>query len=525
MDEVHERSIESDFLLIILKSLMTARKDLKVVLMSATLDAERISAYFGGCPTINVPGRTYPVDVQWLEDAVELCDYTLEDGSQYARRFNRRSAPQDNKARLASAEDEAPDEDADEEDQEQSKIGGAGRYKPKTISTLDRMDEYIINHDLIVVLLEKMCFGPQDLQVYSAAILIFLPGLADIRKLHDLLQAHRDFGTKAFQIFPLHSSITSEDQSLVFEMPPRGVRKVVISTNIAETGITIPDITCVIDSGKHREMRFDEKRQMSKLIECFVARSNAKQRRGRAGRVQNGMCWHLFTRYRHDQYVSRSAVQAENSTEKDLWLTISFLEFVQLAEHPIPEMLRLSLQDLALKLKVMKVRIGTSIEDSLSKALDAPSPTNIQRAVASLVEIKALTTTEDITALGRQLSRLPLDVHMGKFLLVACTLRVLDSALTIAATLNAKSPFLTPFGRELEARAAKKSFDAGNSDFVAAVRAFNAWRRATENNAARQFCQKCFLSQTNLIQIEELRQQVRLLKEGRIWSSRVLTVC
>ena len=484
LDEVHERSIESDFLLIILKSLLEARPDLKVVLMSATLDAERISDYFGGCPTVNVPGRTFPVDVRWLEDAVELCDYTLEDGSPYARRPKRGQQGRDNQARLqsvVSAEDDAPDEDEDEDENAEQPSGiSAVRYSPKTISTLDRMDEYTVNHDLIVALLERMCLKDEAMAPYSAAILIFLPGIAEIRKLNDLLQVHPIFGSRQFQLFPLHSTISSENQSLVFDLPPAGVRKIVLSTNIAETGITIPDITCVIDTGKHREMRFDEKRQMSKLIECFVAKSNAKQRRGRAGRVQNGLCWHLFTRHRHDQY---------------------------LAEHPLPEMLRLSLQDLALKLKVMKVRIGSTIEDALSKALDPPTTLNIQRSVASLIEIKALTTTEDITPLGRHLAKIPLDVHMGKFLLIACSLQILDSALTIAATLNAKSPFQNPFGRELEARNAKKSFDFGDNDFVTIVRAFNSWRRASDNGVAKQFCQKCFLSQTNLIQIEELRQQ------------------
>jgi len=485
LDEVHERSIESDFLLIILKSLLDVRPELKVILMSATLDAKRISDYFGGCPTVNVPGRTFPVDVRWLEDAVELCDYTLEDGSPYARRQKYGQELKGNQARLQSAagneEDLPEDDDDDDEDNKDEKAAiSTTRYSPKTISTLDRMDEYTVNHDLIVSLLERMCIRDQDLMHYSAAILVFLPGIAEIRKLNDLLQVHPIFGSRQFQLFPLHSTISSENQSLVFELPPHGVRKIVLSTNIAETGITIPDITCVIDTGKHREMRFDEKRQMSKLVECFVAKSNAKQRRGRAGRVQNGMCWHLFTRHRHDQY---------------------------LAEHPLPEMLRLSLQDLALKLKVMKVRIGTTIEDSLSKALDPPTSLNIQRSVAALIEIKALTSTEDITPLGRHLAKIPLDVHMGKFLLIACSLQILDSALTIAATLNAKSPFLNPFGRELEARNAKKSFDFGDSDFLTIVRAFNSWRRATENGVAKQFCQKCFLSQTNLIQIEELRQQ------------------
>lgn len=126
-------------------------------------------------------------------------------------------------------------------------------------------------------------------------------------------------------------------------------------------------------------------------------------------------------------------------------------------------MLRLSLQDLALRIKILKLKLGNSIEDVLLRALDPPTSTNIQRAIASLVEVKALTQSEEITPMGRLLSKLPMDVHLGKFLLVAALFRCLDPALTIAATLNSKSPFVTPFGAEGAADAAKKSFAAGES--------------------------------------------------------------
>lgn len=491
IDEVHERSIESDFLMIILKTLLQARADLKVILMSATLDAERISEYCGRCPTVSVPGRTFPVQTNYLEDAVELTDYTIEDDSQYAIRprrdkNGRKSDAPGNKARLQSTEDDddLPDADEDEDDERseaasQSLAASRTRYSPKTISTMDRMDEFVINHDLIVALIERVCFSP-DLQQFSTAILVFMPGLQDIRKLHDLLLTHKAFGSTSFIVSPLHSTLSSEEQSAVFNIPPEGVRKIVISTNIAETGVTIPDVTCVIDSGKHREMRFDEKRQTSRLVDCFVAKSNAKQRRGRAGRVQEGICFHLFTKQRHDKY---------------------------LAEHPLPEMLRLSLQDLALKLKIMKIKVGNSIQDALSRALDPPSPTNVQRAVSALIEVKALTTTEDITPLGRHLARIPLDVHMGKFLLVATMFQCLDAALTIAAALNSKSPFITPFGREAEADLAKASFKVGNSDFLTIANAFNSFRRAVAQKHHYNFCRKSFLSVQTLQQIEELRQQ------------------
>lgn len=130
-------------------------------------------------------------------------------------------------------------------------------------------------------------------------------------------------------------------------------------------------------------------------------------------------------------------------------------------DNPLPEMMRLSLSDLALRIKIMKVKLGSSIEDVLSRALDPPVPINVQRAISMLVEVRALTTSEDITPLGRLLSKLPTDVHLGKFLLIATVFRCLDPALTIAATLNSKSPFVSPLGMEQEADRAKNSFRLG----------------------------------------------------------------
>lgn len=166
-----------------------------------------------------------------------------------------------------------------------------------------------------------------------------------------------------------------------------------------------------------------------------------------------------------------------------------------MAHHAIPEMLRLSLQDLALRIKVLKVKLGSSIEDVLSRALDPPTSINIQRAVASLVEVKALTANEDITAMGRILSRLPMDVHLGKFIIMAAMFRCLDPALTIAATLNSKSPFITPFGLEAQANSAKRGFAVGNSDFLTLANVFASWRRASDNpNYVRTFCKKNYIS-------------------------------
>lgn len=477
IDEVHERTIESDFLLIVLKSLLTQRTDLKIILMSATVDAEKIAEFFGSCPILLVPGRTFPVDVHYLEDALEYTQWSISEDSPYARRQHDKFY--NGKNRIDWSEELAVLDDEDS-DRVNENLKLEKRYSASTAATINLLDERIIPYDLIVRLLEKVCFEDSTYLSFSGAILVFMPGLAEIRKLNDLLSEHPNFGTDSFTIHQLHSTISTEVQSAAFEVPPNGVRKIVIATNICETGVTIKDITLVIDTGKHREMRFDEKRQLSRLIETFIAKSNAAQRRGRAGRVQPGVCFHLFTKFRHDN---------------------------QLVDHPLPEMLRLSLADLALRIKIMKVKLGSSIEDVLLRALDPPVRVNIQRAIETLVEVRALTPSEELTPLGRKLASIPTDVHLGKFLLIATIFGCLDPALTIVATLNSKSPFVTPFGLEQDAARARNSFRLDNSDFLTMHNAFSAWRRVCSNPAAvRKWCRTNFCSHQNLLQIEELRQ-------------------
>jgi ATP-dependent RNA helicase DHX29 len=414
LDEVHERTIDSDFLLIVLRKLMTRRPDLKVVLMSATVDADRFSKYLDGAPVLNVPGRTFPVQVKYLEDAVELTGYSLDNGYQ---------------KRLTDLDDDGEAEDALESGR--TKVDGTqlGAYSAKTLNTLAQIDEYRIDFDLVVQLIARIAHDEAYVP-YSKAILVFLPGIGEIRQLNDMLLGHPAFSS-GWYVYPLHSTIASEDQEAAFLVPPPGTRKIVLATNIAETGITIPDVTCVIDTGKHREMRFDERRQLSRLLESFISRANAKQRRGRAGRVQEGLCFHMFTKHRHDQIM---------------------------ADQQTPELLRLSLQDLAIRVKICKLG---GIEETLGQALDPPSTKNIRRAVDALIDVKALTPAEDLTPLGQQLARLPLDVFLGKLILLGSIFKCLDAAITIAAILSSKSPFTAPFGARSQADTVRLAFRRG----------------------------------------------------------------
>jgi ATP-dependent RNA helicase DHX29 len=239
LDEVHERTIDSDFLLIVLKKLMARRRDLKVVLMSATVDAERFSRYLDGAPVLTVPGRTFPVQVKFLEDAVELTGFSVDNG--YAEKYT-------------DLDDDVEINETGSTDLAKSENTKALRgYSAKTRNTIAQIDEYRIEFELVTQLLAKIATD-ERLEVFSKAILVFLPGIGEIRQLNDMLVGHPVFSSNWY-VYLLHSTIASEDQEAAFLVPPPGTRKIVLATNIAETGITIPDVTCVIDTGKHREMR------------------------------------------------------------------------------------------------------------------------------------------------------------------------------------------------------------------------------------------------------------------------------
>jgi ATP-dependent RNA helicase DHX29 len=460
INELTNCSIDTDFLLVILRSLMDRRPELKVILMSATVDAAKFSRYLNDAPILTVPGRTFPVQTRYLEDAIELTHYT---GST------------DDTAKNGTNSGDDDDEINSEKSGIPNKLPG---YSPATRNVLSNYDEYAIDYDLVVRLIEAVAYDPQ-LSRFSSAVLVFLPGIAEIRQLNDILTSHPSFNSN-WLIYPLHSTISSEDQQAAFLLPPPGVRKIVLATNIAETGVTIPDITCVVDTGKHKEMRFDERRQLSRLTQSFISRANAKQRRGRAGRVQEGLCFHLFTKYRHDNLMS---------------------------DQQTPEMLRLSLQDLVMRTKICKLG---DIEATLSEALDPPSSKNIRRAIDALIEVDALTPSEELTPLGRQIAKLPLDAHLGKLVLLASLFGCVDVAITIAAILSSKSPFLTPFGAKQRADIARLSFKTGESDLLTTYNAYKSWKAVctTAGRSEMQFCHKNFLSPQNLGNIEDLKAQL-----------------
>ncbi|XP_076472427.1 LOW QUALITY PROTEIN: ATP-dependent RNA helicase DHX29-like [Babylonia areolata] len=484
IDEVHERSVQSDFLLTVVKDILSRRPDLKVILMSATLDSAKFSSYFTSCPVLTIPGRTFPVQVCHVEDVIEMTGYVVEEDSPYTLKQSQLVEEETASVEVTSKRGESTQMDLFWTKEDISSVDrtalSADSYSKRTRNAVTRLNPNKINVDLVVDLLKHLDSAPPYRDI-DGAVLIFLPGLADIQELYEILTTERYFSDKdRFQIFALHSVLSSEDQNRVFAVPPQGVRKIVLATNIAETGITIPDAVFVIDSGKAKENRYNETSQMSSLTEVFISKASAKQRQGRAGRVREGFCFRLFT------------------VEK----------FHKMADYTVPELLRVPLEELCLT--IMKCEMGRP-EDFLARCLDPPQPSNVQRAMTLLREVGAcFADTGALTPLGHHLAALPVNVRVGKMLVYAAILGCLEPVAVIAAAMTDKSPFVVPLSRRDEANTAKLSLSTSASDHLTVYRAYLGWTQARSQGrgAETQFCNRYFLKRNTLLDIENVKNDL-----------------
>jgi ATP-dependent RNA helicase DHX36 len=448
LDEVHERDIHIDFLMVTLKTLLETRKRSnkkipKVVLMSATMNTSLFADYFGQldengtkqpCSSINVPGRMYPVKEIYLEDIMPKLQRTGGRENPLNDSITKRYLTAETQFSVSSTSETCSDEDV----QSQPIIG---------------TNDLVVPVNLVATIIAHIAKTTSD-----GAILAFLPGLGEIMEVERLLRIESPLGVNfgdrfRFEIFKLHSSLRDdESQDGVFRPLPEGCRKIILSTNIAETSVTIPDVQHVVDSGTLREKWYSQESHITQLRCTWISKSSSKQRAGRAGRVRNGYYYALFSKARFDSFDTTST----------------------------PEMLRSDLQEICLDVKVQSP--NSRITEFLAGAMEPPLPQVVQTSVQTLKELEALTLEEDLTPLGRLLASLPVQSSLGKMIVLGVIFRCLDPLLILCAAAE-NNLFLRPIGHGKEADAKRDSFGEGhNSDAINLIEAFRQVRQMQPNS-------------------------------------------
>lgn len=406
VDEAHERSLNIDFVLGLLKRILAERKEFKVIVSSATMNAEAFSEYFDGCPIVTIDTITYPV---------------------------------------------------------------AMIYDPPVISAGTSTDA------ASTALIEKICNTVERIldNKEKGGILIFLPGEKIIKDCMIALN-HSSFAKKIFTL-PLYGRLPKDEQENVFKKPPAGRKKIILSTNIAETSVTIADITTVIDSGLAKMNFYNPRTFTSSLTETTVSKASCNQRRGRAGRTCEGTCYRLYTRKDFD---TRQMYTTE-------------------------EIYRTDLSEVVLQMADLGIKDFYGFD-----FISPPGREGIIGAVDTLNMLGALSPDNTLSSIGKLMAAFPLEPRISR-IIVEAVMRfpgVLEEALIAASFLSANSPFVLPPGEEMDARKAHHAFRDMHGDFVSYLNIFAAFKNAKNKT---KFCERNYLDERIMLEIENIDLQLQ----------------
>lgn len=411
IDEAHERSLNIDFLLGYIKRILPKRRDLKVVITSATIDVERFSKHFGNAPVIEVSGRTYPVEVHYRPP--ELISKS---------------------------------EDSDE---------------LMYLGVLETLQE--------IRQLEKGQRTPGD-------VLVFLSGEREIREL-----AHRirKADLKGYEVLPLYSRLSVAEQNRVFQS--HSGRRIVLATNVAETSLTVPGIRYVIDPGFARISRYSVRSKVQQLPIEAISQASANQRKGRCGRVSEGVCFRLY----------------------------SEADFESRPEFTAPEILRTNLA--AVILQMLNLKLGQVEQFPF---IERPEQRQINDGYQLLAELQAVDGKRMMTKSGRQMARLPVDLRLARMLLEASKRGSLLEVITIVSALAVQDPRERPHEKQQAADEKHREFWDEKSDFIALLNLWNhleEQRQELTNNQFRKYCRTRFVSYVRYLEWRENHRQLTLM--------------
>jgi ATP-dependent RNA helicase HrpA len=415
IDEAHERSLNIDFLLGYLKTLLPKRPDLKIIITSATIDVERFSKHFNGAPIVSVEGRSFAVEVKYLP-------------------------PQLNE-------------------------GEAG-------SSLGLQIEEAI---------ECLVSDERSKQWRMGDVLVFLPGEREIR---EVAQHLRYCDWRDTEVTPLYARLSNEEQSRIFRS--HSGRRIVLATNVAETSITVPGIRYVVDTGVARISRYSVRSKIQRLPIEAISQASANQRKGRCGRVAEGICYRLYS---EEDFVSRP-------------------------EFTDPEILRTNLASVVLKM------LDSGLGDVRRfPFIDMPEGKLWNDGYKLLFELGAVDQRNKLTSIGRELAKIPIDPKLGRVLFEASQTGCLAHALIVASGLAVQDPRERPAEKKQAADQAHSQFKDKDSDFVSFINLFVAYeeqRQELGSSQLKKYAQKNYISFMRMREWRELHRQ--LLLATKAWS-------